>query len=164
MGVAWKESTPEGFRPPQHSEDGGAPGCHDWAWRARTPIAAPAGATSSTHIRAVLSSGGGHPDCVGDGVENAMARIWGGESCWRFMVPVFTNRNNGMCSRMSETTHSHSLKVQPLAPSPGRNIGTVPGTGADPGGGRWGRRPPLGQSDLCRMHCSSVPTDRVVLD
>ena len=26
MGVAWKESTPEGLRPPQYSEDGGAPG------------------------------------------------------------------------------------------------------------------------------------------
>ena len=25
MGVAWKESTPEGLRPPQHSEGGGAP-------------------------------------------------------------------------------------------------------------------------------------------
>ena len=25
MGVAWKESTPEGFRPPQYSEGGGAP-------------------------------------------------------------------------------------------------------------------------------------------
>ena len=26
MGVAWKESTPEGLRPPQYSEGGGAPG------------------------------------------------------------------------------------------------------------------------------------------
>ena len=26
MGVAWKESTPEGLRPPQYSERGGAPG------------------------------------------------------------------------------------------------------------------------------------------
>ena len=25
MGVAWKESTPEGLRPPQYSEGGGAP-------------------------------------------------------------------------------------------------------------------------------------------
>ena len=26
MGAAWKESTPEGLRPPQYSEGGGAPG------------------------------------------------------------------------------------------------------------------------------------------
>ena len=28
MGVAWKESTQEGLRPPQYSEAGGAPGSH----------------------------------------------------------------------------------------------------------------------------------------
>ena len=31
MGAAWKKSTPEGLRPPQYSESGGAPGCEDIA-------------------------------------------------------------------------------------------------------------------------------------